>query len=472
MHFPVRLCSLPRQPLLADWYAENHEAVTRALADWVAIPSVVSLADLAANGEWAAAFCSRHMTSIGLRHATIIDTAGQPAAYAEWHGAGDDALTVLVVGHSDVQPAAPLAEWSVPPFAATVEADRITGRGVADAKGPILAAIESMHGSLASGNTPRINVKFLVEGESTIGSPNLADLLGANSERFAADVVVVPVPGAGFDGRPTVLAGTRGQLLVHLQARTATHDAYTGNYAGGIANPVDVIAKLISDLHRADGRINIPGFYHRVRDLSDRGREILATIGFDQQAWLDVPGARVVGGEQGFTPLERILARPSADVTAIAAGNRSASDKAIIPATASATIAFGLVPDQSDAEVLASVRSWVSARLPKGVELTVDVEGGNRAHVVSVSHPAFGALLRATKRVWGSEPVLSRHGGVGAPDALLDHIGSTPLLLVPVGGAASRLQSPNECLTHEDLRRATLTFAELWAELEKIPPDR
>ncbi len=460
---------MSRPLALADWYPRNADAIATTLRDWIAIPSVAALPKLAKDVEASAAFASRHMHAVGLRRATILDEVAGPAAYAEWTGAGDNAPTVLVLAHHDVVPASPLHEWSSPPFEARLTGDAIVGRGAADGKGAALAAIESMHGLIESSHTPALNLKFLVQGEATIGSPNLAALLDHEADRLSADVVVVPVVGAGHRGA-TVLAGTRGLVLVDIEIRTADRDAATANYGGAIANPIIVASRLAADLVDATGRVTIPGFYHRVRQLSDRGRKVLSSLDFDESAWRDVPGALLTVGESGYNALERLVARPSADIVGISGGNRSDAAKAIVPGSATIRLALGLVPDQRSEELVSAMRSWVEARLPRGVQSSIIVRESTRPTIGPVGRPSFSALLSATSRVLGTDPVLSRHGGAGPPDALYDTYPDQPILLVPVGDAGSRINAPDEQLTLDHLRTATLTLAELWRELERLGP--
>lgn len=458
---------------LANWLPAHHDDITAALSDWIAIPSVAALDELRPNLEHAASFASRYMDGAGLRRATILDEVSAPAAYAEWAGAGDDAPTVLVVGHLDVSPGAPIDEWKSPPFEAEVSDGTVVGRGAVAGKGGVLAAIESIRGLIAANATPRVNLKFLVHGEATVGSPNLGALLAAEAGRLRADVVVVPMAGAGHDDRSVVLAGTRGLVLIDVSLRTADHDAAAGNYGGAIANPILVLSRVAAELVDSSGRIAVPGFYHRVRRLSDRGRGVLASLRFDEVSWRETPGARVTVGEAGYTALERLVARPSADVTSFVAGNRSPASKAIVPGAATMTIAFGLVPDQRPDEVVSALRSWIEARLPRGVEVTVAARDQSLPTIAPVSHPAFAGLVAATRRVHDTEPVLSRHGGIGPPDAISEVLGAdVPVLMVPVGDATSRVDAPNERITRAQLTAAVHTFAELWGELEGLATRR
>ncbi len=459
---------VPGSPQLTQWYDANVDEITAGLSRWIDIPSVAAIDGSQAHVEQAAAYASRWMNAAGFRRATILDGVCAPAAYAEWMGGGESAPTVLVVGHADVQPAAPFDEWSSPPFESATVNGRIAGRGSADGKGPIFAAIEAARGLMASNQAPALNLKFLIQGEATIGSPNLDALLAAESNRLAADIIVVPVAGANIGSGPVVVAGTRGLLIVTVSIRTSTHDLYTGSYSGAVVNPVDVMAQITTDLRGPDGKVRIPGFYHRVRTLTARGRTVLDSLGFDERAWREAGGVQAVTGETGYTILERLVARPSADVISITSGDRSDSMKAVIPGEATVRLAFGLVPDQQPLEVLAAFRSWLEARIPDGVIANVDVHDATAPMISAIDRPAFKALVRATRTVWDSPPVLSRHGGTGAPSALLEHFPDHPILMVPVGDASTGVHAPNEHLDHAQLRTATVLFGELWHELARL----
>ena len=453
-----------RSPRLVDWCDDQQDRILEALLDWVRIPSISAFPDHSAKVLASANFCSQLLHAAGLRRATILDTESGPAAYAEWLGA-EGAPTVLIFGYHDVQPAAPLAQWTRPPFEPEIGEGHCHGRGMSDAKGPMLSIIEATRGLLETEHVLPVNVKFLVHGEGTIASPNLPALLEAERERLRADVVIMAAPSAGLVGHPALPAGLRGLLAFDLEVRTGETDLHAGEYGGSVPNAIHWLGRLVADFHADDGRVAVPGFYHRVRELSPLGRQVLATTPFDEEEWKRGAGVSRVEGEWGYTVLERLGTRPSCDIVSLIAGNRTAALKTVVPSIAHATIAFHLVPDQDAGEIEASFRSFCEARLPDGVELEVTTRHSLPPSAASTDHPAFVAALRALKRCWGEDPILTRHGGSAPSELLRGALRNPALVYLSVGTLHDRIHAPNERLALEQFWKNVLTVGELWHEI-------
>ncbi len=458
-----------RSPRLVDWCDQERDRILTALCDWVRIASISAFDDHDDQVLASANLCSQYLHAAGLRRATVLDTDSRPAVYAEWLGAAG-APTVLVFGHHDVQPAAPLDQWDRPPFEPEVVDGHCHGRGVSDAKGPLLSIIEATRGLLATEHVLPVNVKFLIHAEDTIANPNLRSLLEAERERLRADVVLMPAPSAGLAGHPAVPAGLRGLLAFDMDVRTGVSDLHAGEFGGTVPNAIHWLVRLIGDLHSDDGKVAIPGFYHRVRELSPLGRQVLATIPFDEEQWQRDAGVSRVEGEWGYTVLERLGTRPSCDVVSLIAGNRATALKTVVPSAAHATLALHLVPDQDPMEVEAAFRSFAEARVPEGVELDILTRQSLPPSAASTDHPAFVAVLRALKRCWGEDPVLTRHGGSAPSEVVRQVLRNPALVYLSVGTLHDRIHAPNEQLALEQFWKNVLTVGELWHEIASRVP--
>lgn len=461
---------------LADHVRADHDRIVGSLLDWLRIPSVSAQPAHAGDVAESARFCAQLLIEAGFDHVTILPTgggAGAPAVYADWLHAGPDAPTALVYGHHDVQPGDPESLWASPPFEpAIVAVDDGAGgtqleckaRGAIDDKGQVLYEIEAVRGLLARDGRLPMNVRFLVEGEEEVGSPHFEHLLVAEAERLRCDVVVVSDTGMLAADVPSTCVGMRGLVAFDVVLRTATTDLHSGMFGGAVANPAHLVARLVADLHDADGRVTLPGFYDRVRPLTEAEQASLAATPFDEAAFLATAGVQRTEGEAGRSTLERIGYRPTADVVGLQAGYTGAGIKTIVPAEATCKVTFRLVADQDPADVATAFSSWLAARSPEGVDLTVTPEGAVRPALTPVDHPAVGALCRVLERVWGKPPLFTREGGSG-PEEALGRVLDAPVLFLGVGLPDDRIHAPNERMVMDQFWRGLLAAGELWHEL-------
>jgi acetylornithine deacetylase/succinyl-diaminopimelate desuccinylase-like protein len=400
-------------PRLSPYVDAERERIVADLLEWLRIPSISSLPEHAADVRASAEWCADRLARAGLEHVELLETAGHPAAYADWLHAGPTAPTVLVYGHHDVQPVDPLDLWRHPPFEPTVVHGECLARGAIDDKGQVLYEIEAARGLLSGDGRLPVNLKFLVEGEEEVGSPHFEALLAARADQLRCDVVLVSDTGMWAADVPSTCVGMRGLVAFDVVLRTADTDLHSGLYGGAVANPLHLAASVAAGLHDDRGRVTVPGFYDRVRPLGADEEASLAALPFDESAWAAEAGARRLEGEAGWSTLARIGYRPTAEVVGLHGGYGGDGIKTIVPATANLKLTFRLVADQRPDEVEAAFRSWFAARVPDGVEATVTALGGVAPALTPVEHPAVGALSRAIERVWGTAPLFTREGGGG-----------------------------------------------------------
>ena len=326
------------------------------LKQWLTIPSIS--ADPGHHGDvrHSAAWLAGHLRAAGFPAAEVWDTApgGLPAVFAEWPAADPAAPTVLVSGHHDVQPVEPLEEWHSPPFEPAERDGLLLGRGASDDKGQVLLHSLGVRAWLAahSAAAPPITIKLIVEGEEESGSEHFAGLLRRERERLACDVIVISDTTMWAADVPSMCTGMRGLVPVEVTLTGPVRDLHSGSFGGGVPNPLHAMASLLAGLHDERGRVTLPRFYDRVLPLSDTERDLLARLPFDEKHWLAEAGeSGAAYGEQGYTTLERIWARPTAEVNGMRGGHTGPGSKTIIPKAAHAKVSFRLVADQDPADV-------------------------------------------------------------------------------------------------------------------------
>ncbi|MGY1652977.1 M20/M25/M40 family metallo-hydrolase [Geodermatophilus sp. SYSU D01119] len=442
---------------------------------WVRIPSISAdpahAPDVAASAEWLAEALRR----TGFPTVEIWPTPGAPAVYAEWPSADVGAPVALVYGHHDVQPVDPLELWEHPPFEPTrvegPDGPELHGRGASDDKGVLVVHLLGLRAHLAATgrDTPAVTVKLLVEGEEESGSPHFEALLRERRDRLDCDVVVVSDTGMAAPDVPSAVTAMRGLADAEITLRGPAVDLHSGSFGGAVPNPLHALAELIAELHDEQGRVTLPGFYDAVRPLSDRERELMARVPFDEQAWLAGPAAsRATYGEAGFSTLERTGARPTAEVNGMWGGYTGPGHKTIIPAEAHAKVTFRLVSDQRPQDIGPMLRAWVEANVPEGIEAEVHTPPGGVAPCASdLDSPHMDALLAAIGQAFDTAPedvLLTREGGSGPEAAIAGELGA-PLLFLGAGLPTDRIHSPNERVLLPMLHRGAEAAAHLWREL-------
>jgi len=453
-----------------DYVESNASGFITALKQWLAIPSISAdpahWPDVGRSAQWLA----NYLSETGF---PAVELWEPNAVFAEWPAADPGAPKVLVYGHHDVQPAEPLDEWTSPPFEPAEVDGRILARGASDDKGQVLFHSLGIRACLAaSGQTaPPVTIKLLVEGEEESGSVHFADLVRHNKQRLAADVIVITDTGMWAADVPSMCTGMRGLAEAEVHISGPTRDLHSGSFGGGVPNPLHAMASLLAGLHDADGRIAVPGFYDRVVELTGAERELLAKLPFDEKGWLaDAGNSGAAYGEKGFTTLERIWARPTAEVNGMWGGHTGSGGKTIIPKQAHAKITFRLVADQEPREVVAAFREYVRANTPAGLEAVVESRGGVRPCRSPIDSPAVLAGRRAMRRAFDREVLFTKEGGSG-PEADLDEIIGAPLVFIGTGLNADRIHAPNEHIDISRLLRGAEASAYLWEELAAISAD-
>jgi acetylornithine deacetylase/succinyl-diaminopimelate desuccinylase-like protein len=439
------------------------DALVAELSEWCAIPSVsgdpAHLADVRRSAEHLAGL----MEAAGLDTEILAADGGLPAVYGEWLGAGAQAPTITIYGHHDVQPADPLEEWTTPPFEPTVRDGCLHARGVSDDKGQIHFQVSAIRHLLAADGRLPVNVKFFVEGEEESGSPTIDALLGEHAGRLACDLIVVSDTGMFAEDVPSLVTAMRGLVYFQVDLRTAPADLHSGSFGGAVPNAIAELVGLLSGLKDDAGRIAIPGWYDDVVELTAEERANFADLPFDPEQFKAMTGVGALPGEEGFSPLERMSGRPTADVNGIWGGFTGVGTKTIIPATAHAKVSFRLVATQEPARQEPLFERWVRDRAPGHVEVSVRSYGGVKPALTPLDHPGNRAAADAVARAFGKRPLFMREGGSGPERALSDALGAACVYL-GVMLPEDRIHAPNERLLlanyYRGVRAAAYAFEE------------
>jgi acetylornithine deacetylase/succinyl-diaminopimelate desuccinylase-like protein len=457
---------------------ENAAGFLDALTQWLAIPSISAdpghSGDVRRSAEWLAG----HLRQGGFPVAEVWETgpdgSGLPAVFAHWPAADPSAPAVLVYGHHDVQPVEPLDEWDSPPFEPVQRDGQLLARGASDDKGQVLFHALAARASLAAGgrDAPPVTLKLLIEGEEESGSTNFAALLEARRDRLVCDVIVITDTSMWAADVPSMCTGMRGLAEADIDLRGPERDLHSGSFGGAVPNPLHAMADLLAGLHDRSGRVTLPGFYDKVVPVSAAEREMFARLPFDEQEWLDEAGhSRAAAGEAGFSTLERIWARPTAEINGMWGGHTGPGGKTIIPSQAHAKLSFRLVANQEPADVAAALGAYVAERTPPGIEAKVTIrEPGVRPCFSPVDSPAVAAARRAMGLAFGQDVLFTREGGSG-PEADLAAILGAPLVFLAVGLDSDRIHAPNERVEIALLLKGAEAAAYLWDELAAAGSD-
>ncbi|MFJ1752248.1 dipeptidase [Kitasatospora sp. NPDC088134] len=448
-------------------YIDRHEdAFLADLADWLRIPSVSADPGRAGEVRRSAEWLADKLRATGFPVAEVWETDGLPAVFAEWPAGEEGAPTVLVYGHHDVQPAAKSDGWDTEPFEPTLVGRRLYARGAADDKGQVFFHTLGVRAHLAAtGRTaPAVNLKLLVEGEEESGSPNFTALVRREAERLAADLVIISDTGMWSETTPTVCTGMRGLADCQIDLYGPDNDIHSGSFGGAVPNPADVAAALVAGLHDADRRVAIPGFYDGVVDLTDEERALFAELPFDEAQWLRTAKSHGTQGEAGYSTLERVWARPTAEVNGIWGGYTGPGGKTIVPAEAHLKLSFRLVAGMEVEKVREAVAAWVAAQVPAGVRHEIVFPGATRPCLTPLDHPALQSTVRAMGRAFEQKILFTREGGSGPAADLQDVLGA-PVLFLGISVPSDGWHSINEKVELDLLRKGVETSAYLWGDL-------
>ena len=432
-------------PQTLQYLNAHRETFLDELKTFLTMPTISTLSEHRADVQRGAEWVAQILRAMGMEHVEILPTgegAGQPLVYADWLHA-ENAPTVLVYGHYDVQPVDPLDEWLTPPFAPTIHGDWIYARGASDMKSQTLAFMKALEALLKT-NALRVNVKVIVEGEEEIGSPHFGPFLRAYKDKLKCDVVLNTDSQMPARKVPSIVYGLRGLCYFELWVYGPAHDLHSGTFGGSLHNPAQALAELIAGMHDARGRVTLPGFYDAVRVMDADERAALARLPVDDETWAHAAGVSELWGEEGFSIVERTGARPTLEVNGLFSGFTGEGSKTVLPAKAMAKISMRLVPNQQPDQVRAQFEAYLRTHAPETIRWELKQMAAGEPVLLNRDSRYVRAAADALRETFGVESAFQLLGwSVPITNALKDELG-VDVVVMGFGLADDGTHGPNE----------------------------
>lgn len=451
---------------VVSYINSNREKYIEELKHFLQIPSISTLAANKKDMLTAAEFVAGKLREAGMENVKIIDTKGHPLVYADWmHAPGKP--TVLVYGHYDVQPVDPINLWDSPPFEPTIKDGKIYARGATDDKGQMYMHIKSVEAYFKIMGKLPLNVKFIIEGEEEIGSGNLDEFVSKNQEMLKCDAVMISDTSLYGPNIPTLTYGLRGLCYMEVVVTGPNRDLHSGTFGGGVDNPINVLAEIISKVKDNNGRIKIPGFYKDVVNLTKKERENFKTLPFSEKQYAKTLGVKELKGEKGYSTLERVWARPTLDCNGIFGGFTGEGAKTVLPSKATAKISMRLVPNQDPKKIAKLFKSYINKIAPKSVKLEIADLHGAYPIATSLDDKPTLAAAKALAKVFGKKTVFMREGGsIPIVVSFAKKLKAAPVLM-GMGLNTENLHSPNEHFNLNHFHLGILSSAHFMDEYSK-----
>ncbi|UOQ75813.1 dipeptidase [Hymenobacter sp. 5516J-16] len=427
---------------MASYLEQNQERFLNELIDWLRIPSVSADPKFHGDVLRAAEYLKARFEEVGLENVELCPTAGNPIVYGE--KLIDPSLpTVLVYGHYDVQPADPYELWTSGPFEPVIKDGKIYARGACDDKGQVYMHVKALELMNQEGGVP-CNVKVMIEGEEEIGSNNLGIFVRNNKEKLKADVILISDTGMLSNEQPSIEVGLRGLSYHEVEVTGPNRDLHSGLYGGAVANPINVLCKMIASLHDENNHITIPAFYDNVAVLSEQERAELNRVPHSDDEFKQSIGLPATYGEAGYTTVERIGIRPTLDVNGIWGGYTGEGAKTVIASKAYAKISMRLVPNQTSDEITRIFQQHFESIAPAGVTVVVKPHHGGEPVVTPTDSVAYKAAADAMETTFGKRPIPTRGGGSIPIVAMFKSELGLDTVLLGFGLDSDAIHSPNE----------------------------
>ena len=452
---------------IEQYIEENKDRFLKELFGLIQIPSVSSIAENKPDMLKAAEYWKKLLLEAGADRAEVYESDGNPVTYGE--KIIDPAKpTVLIYGHMDVMPVDPINLWTTPPFEPEIRDEKIWGRGAEDNKGQSFMHAKAFELMVRTDTLP-CNVKFMIEGEEEIGSPNLGKWCEQHKEMLKADIILVSDTSMIARDMPSITTGLRGLAYWQVEVTGPNRDLHSGLYGGAVANPINVLAKLIAQMTDEKGKITIPGFYDDVLDISAEERALLAQAPFNLETYKKSIAVDEVSGEEGFSTTERTGIRPSFDVCGIWGGYMGEGAKTVMPSKAFAKISTRLVPNQDHEKIAVLFKEHFESIAPKSVKVEVTSLHGGQAYGCPITVPAYQAAEKAYLDTYGKRPVPVRSGGSIPIISTFEKVLGIKSILMGFGLDSDAIHSPNENFPLEQFYNGIKTiplFYKYFAEIK------
>ena len=442
-------------------YIKEHEGrFLEELFALIRIPSISAKTEHKDDMQRCARYWKEHLQGLGVQ-AEVYQTAGNPIVYGEYI-IDASAPTVLVYGHYDVMPAEPLELWKSEPFEPEIRDGHIWARGADDDKGQSMTQIKGFETAKALGLL-RCNVKFVLEGEEEIGSTHLEGFLTQYKDMLSADVILVSDTSMVSSEVPSLTSGLRGLAYWGIEVTGPNRDLHSGHFGGAVGNPINELCRLIAKVQdEHTGRIQIPGFYDDVVDLTNAEREMIAKVPFSEEAYCKAIDVDAVWGEEGYSTLERNSCRPSFDVCGIWGGYTGEGSKTVLPSKAYAKVSCRLVASQDHHKISQAFIDYIKSIAPKHIRVDVRPMHGGEAYLCPIDLPAYKAAEEAISKSWGVRPLAVRRGGSIPIIAVFERVLGLKTVLMGFGLESNAIHSPNENMSVDIFRKGVEAVAEFY----------
>lgn len=442
-------------------YIKEHEGrFLEELFALIRIPSISAKTEHKDDMQRCARYWQEHLQGLGVQ-AEVYQTAGNPIVYGEYI-IDASAPTVLVYGHYDVMPAEPLELWKSEPFEPEIRDGHIWARGADDDKGQSMTQIKGFETAKALGLL-RCNVKFVLEGEEEIGSTHLEGFLTQYKDMLSADVILVSDTSMVSSEVPSLTSGLRGLAYWEIEVTGPNRDLHSGHFGGAVGNPINELCRLIAKVQdEHTGRIQIPGFYDDVVDLTNAEREMIAKVPFSEEAYCKAIDVDAVWGEEGYSTLERNSCRPSFDVCGIWGGYTGEGSKTVLPSKAYAKVSCRLVASQDHHKISQAFIDYIKSIAPKHIRVEVRPMHGGEAYLCPIYLPAYKAAEEAISKSWGIRPLAVRRGGSIPIIAVFERVLGLKTVLMGFGLESNAIHSPNENMSVDIFRKGVEAVAEFY----------
>ena len=442
-------------------YIKEHEGrFLEELFALIRIPSISAKTEHKDDMQRCARYWQEHLQGLGVQ-AEVYQTAGNPIVYGEYI-IDTSAPTVLVYGHYDVMPAEPLDLWKSEPFEPEIRDGHIWARGADDDKGQSMTQIKGFETAKALGLL-RCNVKFVLEGEEEIGSTHLEGFLTQYKDMLSADVILVSDTSMVSSEVPSLTSGLRGLAYWEIEVTGPNRDLHSGHFGGVVGNPINELCRLIAKVQdEHTGRIQIPGFYDDVVDLTTAEREMIAQVPFSEEAYCKAIDVDAVWGEEGYSTLERNSCRPSFDVCGIWGGYTGEGSKTVLPSKAYAKVSCRLVASQDHHKISQAFIDYIKSISPKHIRVEVRPMHGGEAYLCPIDLPAYKAAEEAISKFWGVRPLAVRRGGSIPIIAVFERVLGLKTVLMGFGLESNAIHSPNENMSVDIFRKGVEAVAEFY----------
>ncbi|WP_054957130.1 dipeptidase [Paenibacillus dakarensis] len=439
------------------YFAEHRETHLNELKEWLSIPSISAISEHKEDVSRAADWLADKLRDAGLEHVEVHPTNGHPIVTADYlHAEGKP--TVLIYGHYDVQPVDPLNLWESPPFEPTIRNGKLFARGATDDKGQLFLHVKAVEALLKQEQELPVNIKFCIEGEEEVSSPNLPLYLDQNKDKLAADAILISDTSLLAPGKPAISTGLRGLCSLELTINTANTDLHSGTFGGGVPNALHALVSLLSSLHDEKGRVSVKGFYDGVLELSPEMHEEFEKQQFDEEQLKQDLGLDALFGEEGYSFVERVGARPTLELNGVYGGFQGEGSKTVIPKEAHAKITCRLVADQDPQAVLNAIEAHLHAHTPVGAKLTFAPKEKAFAFNIDPSHPMLQKAADAFESVYGTRALFTKDGGSIPIVEKLSSTLNAPAVMMGFGLPDENLHAPNEHFNLENFDLGLLTI--------------